>query len=103
MIQFTKTIDEEYTIALDCTSLVPDGMSIESATASAIDITNLDSDATAIVLESATPVVSIQGTNVLLWVQAGTANHKYEIDVELSFTPGSPTPFLDTSIIMNVE
>ena len=102
MIQFTKKVNEQFFIGCQLSALIGSGLSILSVALSAIDLTDNDSDATAIVLSSITPTVTLFGTEIRFLVRDGTILHKYLINGLLTLTPGSTGQLVAFSIIMNV-
>ena len=102
MIQFSKQEDEQFNIGCQLSSRIPVGLSIAAIVLTAVDLSDDSSDATAIVLNSATPTVTIIGTEIRFLVRDGTAEHKYEITAEVTLTPGTPSPLIVFTLIMNV-
>ncbi len=102
MSQFTKATDESYYISCNVASIVASGLSILSASLSAEDMTEDNSDATDFVLDGVEPVVTIFQREVRFLVQNGESAHKYLIKGLLTLTPGDPGQVVGFSLIMNV-
>ena len=102
MIQFTKKSSEQYYITCELSAFIGSGLSIASATALAFDMSDNNADQTSFVLESATPTISVFGTQIRFLVRQGTLAHKYRIDLLLTLTPGTPTLNVKVSLIMNI-
>lgn len=86
MFRFDKQPSERLTLALEWSEKIPTGVSVVSATLSAIR-TDTSADATSTVLSSSTGVIS--GTQVKMTVLAGTSGVDYKITILTTFSDGT--------------
>lgn len=86
---FEKYVAGDVYLALDWTSKLPSGVTLQSVAASAIR-TDTGADATSIVLGSTSPPVN--GAKASVNVRAGTAGIEYKITLTSTLSDGSVWP-----------
>ena len=98
MYSLVKQSSESSPAAFDFKDRLPSGMSVVSATVSAIDTAD-GSDATSLVLQS--PTASISGTRAGFIVQNGTSGKTYKITM-LAMISGAGT-LLEEQLLLIVD
>ena len=101
MQYFTKQPSEQYAISVEFYLVLQSGISLVSGTVSAIDISNNNSDATSIVLDSAT--VTINATKASIFVKAGVDGHTYKISMVITTTGSTPVSIFEEDLFMEVK
>lgn len=99
MKTYPKSVSEQFPLGVDFEGRLPDGVSLASATATAIDLTD-DSNATELILDDDQAL--IVGNEARVFVLGGIDLHDYEITV-LGFGDDSPPTKLREQFIVSVD
>ena len=94
---FYKGTPEVWLVAVDCSAVLPPGLTIAEVTAQASDRT--DPEGTAEVLDP--EGTDVAGSQARLVVQAGTPGHTYALSVQVTLDDALPT-VLDETLMMAI-